>query len=311
MANELFISFIIPALNEQQMIGDTLRAIKAAMGDCDHEIIISDNGSTDGTQSIAESMDAKFIVNPTATIAELRNLGVKESQGNIYAFIDADVSLAPDWLSVLKTLMATWPADGMIVTGSTYLAPEASTFVEAHWFDLLRHSESSYINSGHLITTQAMFEKINGFDASLRTAEDYDFCHRAQQAGGQIVKRPELRAIHHGFPKTVKEFMAREAWHGREDFRTFDKFINSKTAMAATLNLLILVLAVLSLLQGSLANTIFYLLASLGIAMVLTYLKFGVNVPNNFIKTALCFEIYLLGRMQSLYFRRRRPVART
>lgn len=311
MEKDNYISFIIPALNEEDMIESTLRAINRALPINTYEVIVVDNGSNDNTVSVAEAMNATVLVDSEATIAKLRNLGAQEAKGNILTFIDADVTLSSDWYEHLKSAMKQWPEDGLLVTGSVCLAPESSTFVEKHWFSLLSHSETSYINSGHLITTRAMFDRIDGFDTTLRTAEDYDFCHRAKSAGGKVFKQPELRSFHNGFPKTVMQFMSRESWHGKEDFKSVKKFLHSKTAIAATTNFTLLFLLSTSVITGNFIFAFFFLIVVCFLCLSLTYIKFGTHTPDSFFKTAICFELYLLGRIQSIFFKRKRPEARS
>lgn len=311
MQSERHFSFIIPALNEEAHIGNSIRSITNAMGDTPHDIVLSDNGSTDKTVEIAQQLGAKAIVNREVSIAQLRNLGVAVAQGDLLVFIDSDVQLSEDWLTCLNTEMQNWPKDDMIVSGSTCLVPEGGSFVEQHWFSNLQHGDTSYINSGHLITTRALFTAIDGFNSQLRTAEDYDFCQRAKQAGAPLIKAPNVKSYHYGYPQTLRTFMRREAWHGREDFSSLGKFLASKTAMAACLNSSLLLIAFALFISGSLLLGLMALILVSGLASLLTVWKFGVKRPKSFAKTAFCFECYLLGRIGALFIGSGRPAARS
>jgi glycosyltransferase involved in cell wall biosynthesis len=312
MANNHTLSFIIPALNEQTNIAAAIQSIRQAMHNTAHEVIVADNGSTDNTQSVAEQLGATVITDKSANIGQLRNLGVAESTGSILIFIDADVCLATDWLQCLLEEIKNWPTNQLIVTGSTCLVPESASFIEKNWFSKLQSTGTQYINSGHLITTKTAFECIGGFDKSLKTAEDYDFCQRAKASGAALVKAPNIKAFHHGYPKTVAAFILREAWHGRDDVSSFKKFKQSKTAIAACANTLLILSGLLFFLgPQDEVKGLSLLSVSAAISLALTYAKFGKDKFQSFIKTSLCFQLYLIGRTLSILIGKQRPLARS
>lgn len=311
MSNNVELSFIIPALNEEKNIENTIRSIKKAIGDLSSEIIVCDNGSKDRTVQIAESLGATVIVDKLTTIAGLRNAGARYAAGSVLVFIDADVQLAEDWLQNLKRETEDWPQDRLIVTGSTYLVPIASSFVESNWFAKLTRTATNYINSGHLIVSREMFDRIAGFDETLKTTEDYDFCQRAKNANGKLVEAQSLKAYHYGFPSTLWAFCSREAWHGREDFSSLNKFTHSKTAIAAVFNVIFLSLSLITyLLTFDAIPALVFLLLSVILCLILTGLKFGKDSPDKFLKTTICCELYLLSRAFSVFYRQTRPSQR-
>ncbi|PRC45228.1 hypothetical protein C6A85_96215, partial [Mycobacterium sp. ITM-2017-0098] len=90
------ISFIIPTLNEQATIEQTLLGLTAYSGE--HEIIVSDGNSIDGTVEICRRYTDTVIVHDEPrrqTIAEARNVGAAAASGDHLVFLDADV-LVPD-----------------------------------------------------------------------------------------------------------------------------------------------------------------------------------------------------------------------
>lgn len=306
------ITFIIPTLNEEANLPRLLESIAGTMGLLNYEIIVSDNGSTDNTHAIANQFGATLIVDKTATISRLRNLGQKKARFPILAFLDADIYLSEDWASNLTKEIESWPKDNLIITGNTYLVPEPPSFIEKHWFSKLIKTGNNYINSGHLITTRELYQLINGFDEGLRTGEDYDFCQRAILAGGKVIKRPSLKAFHYGFPQTVKDFIAREAWHGREDFSSPRRLFRSKTALAAIGSLTAIIITMtLALTSQNLFATLLAATAALSVPVIFTYLKFGADRPINFLLTASCSQLYLMGRLASPFYSLRRPSARS
>ena len=88
MDNQHSVSIIIPTLNEEEVIGRCLKAIKNLNTPRDrYEVIVVDNGSMDRTLEIVSSfkelLNIKVLEKPGVTISALRNIGVKHSKGDI------------------------------------------------------------------------------------------------------------------------------------------------------------------------------------------------------------------------------------
>jgi glycosyltransferase involved in cell wall biosynthesis len=306
------ISFIIPTLNEERNLSTTIDSIKATMGNHRYEIIICDNGSQDKTTSIARSFGAKVYPDPIATIGGLRNLGARMSTAPLLVFLDADVALDNSWWGELRKILVSWTVNSTFITGSPCSTPKDSGFYERNWFSKFKHSNSNYINSGHLIVTRCAFDSINGFDEALKTAEDYDLCQRAKKRAISIFSSDTLKAYHNGYPKKLIDFVSRESWHGKQDISSLSSFLHSKTALISFANLaIVIVAALLSLLLESWQPILSGILISFILAMLLSYLKFGKSVNKTILQTTLCCELYLFGRVGSIFTTRSRPKARS
>jgi glycosyltransferase involved in cell wall biosynthesis len=218
-----FISLIVPCKNEERNIERCLNAIIGQEDANLIEVVVVDNGSEDGTLAILEGFGPRITILslPDASIAQVRNYGVRYASADWLAFIDGDVEVAHDWL---KTLLAALDREGKagtdvtrLVTGSTCTIPEVPSWIERVWFAQLAARDSKgdgYINSGHMIVHQKLFDAVGGFSPSLETGEDEAFCVEAVRRGGVVRNLPEIRAIHHGYPKTLGGFFQRERWHG-------------------------------------------------------------------------------------------------
>lgn len=295
------ISVIIPAFNEEKYIEGTLISIQK-FSPSDTEIIVIDNGSTDATLKIAQEKGVRTFTQTEGTIASLRNRGVQESSGNILVFIDADVTVTKEWGEELtKAVIPSLNATPMQVTGSRCLPPNNGKPLNTHWFSLLTEYDAPYINSGHLITSKILFEEIEGFSGHLKTAEDYDFCMKAKAVNATLVNNPKLPVYHYGYPEKVQGFIARERWHGREDFETWESFTASKVGIAAAGNL---VLAITALIASILClSTVFlgiYFVFMMLICSALTAYKFELSKVRLFPVTAGIFYLYLVGRSLAL-----------
>jgi len=305
------ITFVIPALNEEKNIFDTIQSIKSTVIHSKCEILVIDNGSVDDTVKIARSLGAIVFEHPDVTIAELRNQGVQNSSGELICFIDSDVSIADNWEKELEIFLRRPERHPLFVTGSRCEVDLPNeTFIEMNWFLRLQKIKSQYINSGHLITTRDSFHQIGGFNAALKTGEDYDFCQRASALNIPVIENKKLQAFHQGYPKTIGQFFLREAWHGRSDTESTRNFLNSKTAQISLVNSIALIIFCLGLVFGQNSIVLIGLISAFLICISMTAYKFGKMPIAQFLKVAFCFEIYMLGRTFSLFYKKNRPAAR-
>jgi glycosyltransferase involved in cell wall biosynthesis len=243
-----FVSVIIPALNEEKYVGRCLESIfNLNYPGSNYEVIVVDNGSTDKTIDIAKKYGVKIFVKPKVSIAALRNFGAKQSRGDILAFIDSDCEAEKEWLN--KAVKNLKKVD---VTGNEPLAPKNGTVIQKAWeFHYNRNrKKEEYISSGSIIMKKETFDILNGFNESLRTDEDYDFCERLKLKGKSIYKDKSITVIHNKSPKNICCFFKKEVWHGKEMPKFMLKrksIILSNTYMFAFIYLTILILIAVSI----------------------------------------------------------------
>lgn len=220
------ISIIIPALNEEKMIGRCLESLaRLAFAREQFEVLVVDNGSRDKTIGIAESfkdrLNVRILQKTGVRISALRNLGARAAQGNILAFLDADCMPARDWLDHILELA---PADGTGVLGAHYLLPEDSSWVGRTWHryqEAPKSGEVSHVPAGDLIMRREDFLRVGGFDETIQTNEDYELCERARTAGMQVRAFPQIGVIHLGTAQSLRVFFRKQAWHGTHVIKVF------------------------------------------------------------------------------------------
>jgi glycosyltransferase involved in cell wall biosynthesis len=94
------LSIIIPAFNEEKNIKQRILDIKSACKDIEHEIIVSDDGSTDMTPFIATSLGVIVLRNPHYGKGYAVKQGIDVAQGNKIAYIDCDKEISADYLKL-------------------------------------------------------------------------------------------------------------------------------------------------------------------------------------------------------------------
>jgi putative flippase GtrA len=140
---ELRLSVVVPAFQESGRIADTVARVRAALAGIDGgvEVVVVDDGSTDGTGEAAKAAGADVVVVQPSNRGKgaAVRAGVLASHGRTVAFTDADLAYSPDQLEgLLREVEGGWD----IVVGSRHLR-ESSTVVAA---SRLRRLGSDVVN---------------------------------------------------------------------------------------------------------------------------------------------------------------------
>ena len=194
---------IIPCLNGAATLTTQLEALAGQNCPSSWELLVCDNGSTDGSVEIAESYRSRIpslrIIDASARpgAGPARNLGVARCRGRWVAFCDADDEVAPDWLAMMAAALADHP----FVAGrfeSTRLngtpGPAFAAAAAAGGVAALRTigARLAHAGGGNMGIHREQFLRIGGFDPQIRWLEDTDFSWRAQLAGVPLVFRNEV-----------------------------------------------------------------------------------------------------------------------
>lgn len=211
------ISIVIPMYNEARHIGRTLLAAQKAAhaADVECELIVVDNGSSDEGPQIARQFGAHVLVMPGLLIGALRNRGTAIATGEWLAFIDADIEMPEDWLRPLFDIEASGQAD---VFGLDLHTPAAAPWYATAWQRrTLRPSTHTshvvdWLPSSNLLMRRRWFDKVGGFNETLRTGEDKEFTLRLREHGARLLSINESVALHWGYEMNWREWMGKELW---------------------------------------------------------------------------------------------------
>lgn len=199
------ITTITPAFNCAATIGQVLqRLTEMRLREEIHEIIVVDDGSTDGTAAVAAEFGAKVISSggrcgPGAA----RNIGAQYAQGTVLWFIDSDVVPHDD--AALRVHEAFLSNDVIAVFGSYDERPVARNFF-SQYKNLVHHHyhqrgarQASTFWAGCGAVRKAEFVAAGGFDAltyKRPSVEDIEFGYRLRATGAKILLVPELQGTH-------------------------------------------------------------------------------------------------------------------
>jgi glycosyltransferase involved in cell wall biosynthesis len=166
---------VIPALNEAQYISAALESIHSAMKRCDkqlsYEIIVVDDGSSDGTVDVARQHRARVIEVCKRNIAAVRNAGASEAQGKFLIFIDADTQVNHSLIGETMYAMmqgAMWGTALAIPSGKCPLWARCGMAVFNRYYVHWRKCAYGFF---FFVNRQA-FQQAGGFPEETREGED-------------------------------------------------------------------------------------------------------------------------------------------
>ena len=179
---------VIPALNEEEFIGDCLRSIRAQTVPV--HIIVLDNGSTDKTVEIAKKYADEVLIYPGVPVWKMKQLGVEAAKTPIIVTTDADTVVSPEWL---EKLLRHFSDPNVVAVGGP-LMPFAPNKVS----DLYTKSLSNIAQAGLLYDANMAFRRDvmlrSGGYANLRRGWDWELSSRLGRHG-RVVYDPEAYVI--------------------------------------------------------------------------------------------------------------------
>ena len=186
-------SLIIPAYNEERLLGrllDSVDAARATYGGGDAvEVIVADNASTDRTAVIAATRGCRVIAVEKRVIAAARNAGARAARGEFLAFVDADAQVHPDTFVEIDRALA----DPRVVAGATGARLERWSIGIAFTYAMIVPIVFvTGMDTGVTFCRKEDFEAIGGYDESRLVAEDVAFLwalRRLGQTRGQRLAR--------------------------------------------------------------------------------------------------------------------------
>lgn len=199
------VSVIVPVRNAHPTLGRCLAAIAASDYGA-YECVVVDDGSTDGSTSVARSYGCRLVRLSGGPYgpAHARNQGAAVASGDILLFVDADVVVAPDTLTRAAAVLTAVP-DVAAVFGSYDDSPAATNFV-SQYRNLLHHfvhqrgrPEAATFWSGCGAVHREAFHAVGGFDERhypQPSIEDIDLGHRLRAAGYRVRLQKDMQVKH-------------------------------------------------------------------------------------------------------------------
>jgi lipopolysaccharide/colanic/teichoic acid biosynthesis glycosyltransferase/glycosyltransferase involved in cell wall biosynthesis len=211
-----YVSIVIPARNAASSIQACLKAV-LAQENLEHEleVILVDDGSTDNTAKLAESLGVRVIRQVNAGPAAARNAGANQARGEIVAFTDADCVPAADWLSHLIQPLTTPDIVGAKGAYRTRQTALVARFVqqeyESKYARLAKQRFIDFVDTYSAAYRRDVFLENGGFDVAfpVPSVEDQEFSFRLARKGYHMVFVPQA-AVYHKHDQTWSEYARRK-----------------------------------------------------------------------------------------------------
>ncbi|MHC4695053.1 MAG: glycosyltransferase, partial [Planctomycetota bacterium] len=166
------ISFIIPAFNEERLIGRTIEAIQKAAKNVDsgYELIVVDDNSSDNTGKIAQDLGATVVKVKHRQISAARNSGARAANGSLFIFIDADTVISTEILHCTMTAINNKAIGGSAAIRFDGYVPLYGRVIQ--WLLYRLYRSGKIIGGSYLFCTREAFERVGGFDETVYGGEE-------------------------------------------------------------------------------------------------------------------------------------------
>ena len=200
-----------------------------------YEIVVVDNNSNDGTAALLASIDdrrVRRLFEPRQGLSFARNAGIDAARGDVLAFTDDDVEVAPDWVStIVSTLDARPDVDG--AGGRVLPAWEGARpgwLTKSHWAPLALQDHGDEkrlfdratpigLVGANLALRRSVFDRTGPFSPAVQrvkngigSTEDHDLIARLYAAGGRLLYLPRMLVLARVQPDRCERDYHRR-WH--------------------------------------------------------------------------------------------------
>ncbi|GIX45475.1 MAG: glycosyltransferase family 2 protein [Candidatus Hydrogenedentota bacterium] len=239
------LSVVLINLNTREFLRACLKSFGARLNDPSYEVIVVDNGSTDGSLEMVREEFPSVRLMPQGEnlgFTKANNIGLRAARGQYLLILNSDTEILDDALERMCAFMEAHPDIGAL--GPKLLNPDFTLQYSCrrfpsyrtalfHRYSIItrlfpnnRYSQEylmkdvghdttmdvDWVSGAALLTRRETLAQVGLFDEGFFVyAEDVDLCYRIKQAGWRVVYLPEARIIHH-IGKTSRQVPYRATW---------------------------------------------------------------------------------------------------
>jgi len=203
-SNPVFLTVIIPIFNDWESALENIKGIaEQALDRGSTEIILVDNGSSHipDIKSLPKGVTLIHCEKPGSYAA--RNAAIRQAQGEILAFTDADCLPDQNWLAAASEWFSLHGNGATILAGGVkmFLEETASPTPYALYDLALGIPQARYVQNGYAVTAnlfvpRSVFDRVGLFDEQRFSGGDAEFCRRAGKAGIPVAYLEAARVYH-------------------------------------------------------------------------------------------------------------------
>lgn len=211
------VSIVIPTYNKVNILKDCLTSV-VCFTNVPYELIIVDDCSSDATEAFLRSVDNVTIIRNEENLDFLRsaNAGAANAKGKYIMFLNNDVFVRPNWLSILINTIETYPncgavgpkfinMDGTLQEAGSIILSDANVIQYGRGDGVFQPEynyvrEVDYCSAACLLISTDLFIELGGFNERYTPAyyEDPDLCFKIMEKGNCVVYQPLVAVFHHG-----------------------------------------------------------------------------------------------------------------
>jgi succinoglycan biosynthesis protein ExoA len=224
-SNGVDVSVLIPVLDEEAHIRDTVAAMQAQRFEGTIEFLFMDGRSTDRTRSILEQLAAddlriRVIDNPARRTPNALNIGLRHARGRYVARMDAHTYYPPEYLGKGVTRLrrgdVDWVSGPQLPRGTSGWSRRVELALSSwlgvggsrKWGNESEIELDTGVFAG--VWERSTLERYGGWDEGWPANQDSELAARVLAAGGRIVCLPELGASY--IPRDSLKGLARQYW---------------------------------------------------------------------------------------------------
>ncbi|NOX37395.1 MAG: glycosyltransferase [Calditrichaeota bacterium] len=286
MGRYAFYSIIVPAFNRLDEIRELVQSFQQLDFPGDRfELIIVDDGSTDGTQewvqAYRERVDfpLRLVRQENRGPGAARNKGMEVAKGDFFIFLDSDVTVPPGWLTAVDRALTEQG-------GEAFGGPDAHRDDFPVLLKAINYAMTSFLTTGgirghtrkkmgkyyprsfNMGVARNVYERIGGF-SNIRHGQDIEYSHRIIQSGARVIHIPEAYVFHKR-RTTLKQFFRQVFNFGvaRVRLAQLDRKLLEPVHLFPSLAVMGLVGIFLGALLHQTIRTMFFYLLGLGVVVL-------------------------------------------
>lgn len=226
------IGVVIPVRNEAHYLPSQLEALASQTYRGRWEVVIADNGSTDGSAAVAkrcaDRLPALRVVDASRRrgINHARNVGSAAARGDLILFCDADDVASPQWLEAMAEAARHADIVGGLTDGDTLNNPVSVAWRFSYPKDDLPRSLGflRYAGGGNLAIRAEVLRDLGGWNEDYAGGcDEVELCWRAQLAGYRMGFAPRA-VMHCRYRSGLREFARQMYGYGFGETKLYRDF---------------------------------------------------------------------------------------
>ena len=212
------VSVIVPAFNAEDTLPECIDALlHQTVARDEYEVIVVDDGSTDGTAQVAQRSGVIRILQPHRGPGAARNAGIQWARGDLLLFTDADCVPAPNWIEAMALPFVNPEVAGCKGIYRTHQRNLIARFVQVEYEEKYRAMEGTtsidFVDTYSAAYRKRVLMHEGCFSEEILAAEDAELSFRLAQRGYRLVFNPQ-GFVYHRHSQSIGHYVRRKFRYG-------------------------------------------------------------------------------------------------